>query len=196
MSSTGVKLLFDNLVSQRARQQFLDKTSCLAVGPRTKETLASYGATRTIVPERYSSAGVEEFFSKINVKNLRIVLIRSSSADDSLANSLASSGAIVTTVNAYESLVPEDQESTFSFLKGLASGRFSAVLFTSAISVSNLFKMAETKFDESQVVDLLRHLRVGAIGPATAMELQRRGIEPVIPEEYLIEAALKKLVNQ
>ena len=195
MSSTGVKLWFDNLISQTARQQFQNRTSFLAVGPRTRETLVSYGVTRTFVPERYSSAGVDEFFSRINDKNLRIVLVRSSSADDSLANSLASRGAIVITVNVYESSLPKDRETAFSFLEGLAGDRFSAVVFTSAVSVSNLFKIAKKRLDESSVVDLLKHLRVGAIGPATAVELRRRGIEPVVPEEFLIEAALKKLVD-
>jgi len=146
------------------------------------------------MPERYSSNGVREFFSKLDLDKLRIVLVRSSSADDSLAKSLESMGASVGTIIVYDSNIPTDLTSAFSFLEELSADHLSAVLFTSAISVSNLFKIAETKFDRREMVRLLNRVCIGAIGPATAEELRRQGVEPILPDEYMIESAIKKLV--
>jgi uroporphyrinogen-III synthase len=196
MSSSGVRLLFDSIGSDPSLQKALETTRFLAVGPKTRDTLAHYGISQAFLPEKYSSAGIDEFFSRTVSKNLRVVLIRSAFADDSLANSLASRGIAVRTINAYDSVMPKDLRSVHEFLDKLSRGRFVAVLFTSSVAVSNLFKIAKMKLDESNVVELLRGVHVGAIGPATARELQSRGIGAVMPDEYLIENALLKLTAQ
>lgn len=196
MSSTGVNLLFDNVSSEADVYEPLRRASFLAVGPRTKDTLMRYGVRKVSVPRKYSSSGVYEFFSQKNLENLRVVLVRSSSADDSLAESLLKRGAIVSTVNIYDSKIPTDLETTLEFLNGLSEGRFHAVLFTSAISVSNLFEIARVRLSLTTLVELLRRTRIGAIGPATAEELRRRGVESIVPDEYLIENALKKLLSK
>jgi uroporphyrinogen-III synthase len=116
-------------------------------------------------------------------------------ADDSLANSLAIRGANVTTVNVYESLLPKDPGSAFRFLEGLRLGSFSSVLFTSAISASNFFKITQTETEDVNVAALMRQVPVGAVGPVTAAELKRHGIVPLVPEEYLIENAIRTLIT-
>ena len=196
MSSTGVKLLFDVLTSHPSVPRFPRETRLLAVGPRTRETLLRYGITEALVPKNYSSAGVDEWFGQSDPKHLRIVLVRSSSADDSLANSLTAKGAIVRTINIYDSAMPTDLQSVFDFLDGLRLGRFAAVLFTSAISVSNLFTIAETRFEGTGLIHRLNRILVGAVGPVTAERLRNRGVETNVPDEYLIEKAVAKLISQ
>jgi uroporphyrinogen-III synthase len=196
MSTSGVRLLFDIIGSDSRLQKALETMRFLAVGPKTRDSLVHYGVSQAFLPERYSSTGIDEFFSRTVSKNPHVVLVRSASADDSLANSLTSRGMVVRTINAYDSVMPKDLQSAHDFLDELLRGRFAAVLFTSAVSVSNLFKIAKTKLDESQVVELLNGVHVGAIGPATAKELESRGIGFVMPDEYLIENALLKLTAQ
>ena len=196
MSSTGVKFLFDVLASHPSLPRFPRETRFLAVGPRTRDSLLRHGITQVSVPEKYSSAGVDEWFSRLDPRRLRIVLVRSSSADESLADSLISKGATVATVNAYESGMPGDPKSVFDFLEGILVGRFAAVLFTSAISVSNFFRIAETKVEGPEVIRLLKRTIVGAIGPITAEKLRNRGVETNVPDEYLIEKAITKLISQ
>ncbi|HEX9196322.1 MAG TPA: uroporphyrinogen-III synthase [Candidatus Bathyarchaeia archaeon] len=196
MSSTGVKLLFDVLTSHPSVPRFPRETRLLAVGPRTRETLLRYGITEALVPKNYTSAGVGEWFGQLDPKHLRIVLVRSSSADDSLANSLTAKGAIVRTINIYDSAMPTDLQSVFDFLDGLRLGRFAAVLFTSAISVSNLFTIAETRFEGTGLIHRLNRILVGAVGPVTAERLRNRGVETNVPDEYLIEKAVAKLISQ
>ena len=196
MSSTGVKLLFDVLASYPNLPGIPPETRFLAVGPRTRESLLHYGITQTVVPEKYSSAGVDKWFSRLDRKNPRIVLVRSSSADASLADSLTSKGATIETINIYDSGMPTDPQSVFDFLEGLRLGRFAAVLFTSAVSVSNFFRIVEAKFESADVVRLLKRVNVGAIGPITAEQLRNVRVEPVVPDEHLIEKAVEKLISK
>ena len=195
MSSTGVKLLFDIITSHPNLPRIPPKTRFLAVGPRTRDSLIRYGITQTTVPEEYSSAGVDEWFSHLDCKDLRVVLVRSSSADASLANFLTSKGATVETVNIYDSGMPTDSQSVFDFLEGLRLGRFAAVLFTSAVSVSNFFRIAETEFESAEIVRRLKRVTVGAIGPVTAQQLRKVGVEPIVPDAYLMKNAVEQLIN-
>lgn len=195
-SPNGVNLVFDAISADQGLKDAIREIGLLAVGPRTRDSLVRRGAKRVLVPERYSSAGVDEFFSRIGSKDLGIVLVRSSSADNALANSLSSRGASLTTISAYESSIPQDVESTSRFLDLLSEDRLHGVLFTSAISVSNLFKIAETRIREGELSLLLQQVPIGAIGPATAKELAKLKIQAVVPEEYLIKNALMKLVSE
>ena len=196
MSPTGVRLFFDNLPSEnREMVTARGGTRFLAVGPRTKEYLLRYGVVEAEVPKNYSSSGIDQWFSKLPIKGTHIVLVRSSSADNSLSDSLRSRGGEVATVNVYESGVPRDTKSVFDLLAGLQASRFDAVLFTSSISVSNFFRIAEKKFEEPEVTSLLKRVAVGAIGPVTADRLRENGIEAIVPEEYLLENAITKLIN-
>src|SRR5947199_10415230 len=114
MSSTGVKLLFDIITSHPNLPRIPPKTRFLAVGPRTRDSLIRYGITQTTVPEEYRSAGDDEWFSASHRKNLHIVLIRSSLADSSLANSLVSRGATLETDNSHDSGMHTDPRTDFA----------------------------------------------------------------------------------
>lgn len=195
-SPKGVDLVFDAISADRGLKDAFRKNNLLAVGPRTRDSLVRRGAKRVLVPDRYSSAGIDEFFNRIDTKELGIALVRSSSADNALASSLSARGASVTTINAYESRIPQDTESTSKFLDLLSEGRLLGVLFTSAISVSNLFKIAESRIRESELSKMLQRVPIGGIGPATAKELAKHKIQAIVPEEYLIKNALMKLVGQ
>ncbi|HEX4919917.1 MAG TPA: uroporphyrinogen-III synthase [Candidatus Bathyarchaeia archaeon] len=196
MSSTGVELFFDNLAPQdRHILSRPNRTRFLAVGPRTKQMLVSNGVSDADIPETYSSTGVDDWFSRIIPKTVRILLVRSASAEDALARSLEYRGATVTTINLYESVVPDDTGSVLDLLSRLKAGEIGAVLFTSAVSVSNFFKIAETRVASNELAHLLENKIVGAIGPVTARMLWDRHVKTVIPDEYLIEKAIAKLIE-
>jgi uroporphyrinogen-III synthase len=149
-----------------------------------------------VVPEKYSSAGVANHLSKFEMKGQRVVLVRSSAADNRLATSLTSKGAAVETITIYQSVAPENRKSVLDFLARLEKGQFQAILFTSAASASNLFSIAEHEIPKSQLINLMRSPLVGAIGPATADRLRELGIDPTVPGRYLIEDAIGELVKK
>jgi uroporphyrinogen-III synthase len=110
--------------------------------------------------------------------------------------SLTSGGAVVETLTIYRSTIPANVESVLDFVAGLEKGQFQVVLFTSAASASNLFSIAEREIPRSHLINLLRSRLVGAIGPATAERLRELGIDPSVPEKYLIENAIDELVKK
>lgn len=197
MSSTGVDAFIDML---RSHSSILPSASgqirIMAVGPKTRAALRRHGIQDVIVPEKYSSAGIANHLSKFDMKGQRMVLVRSSAADESLANALTSKGATVETITIYQSSVPTNRESVLDFLVRLEKGQFQAVLFTSAASASNLFSIAEREIPVSQLIRLLRLPVVGAIGPATAERLRELGVDPAVPGRYLIEDAVGELVKR
>src|SRR3989442_15290756 len=153
----------------------------MAVGPKTREALRRQGVQDVVVPEKYSSAGIANHLSKHQMKGQRVVLVRSSAADERLAMALTSKGASVETIPIYQSVIPANRDSVLDFLAGLEKGLFQAVLVTSAASASNLFSMAEREIPVSKLIQLLRSPVVGAIGPVTAQRLQELGIDPSVP---------------
>jgi uroporphyrinogen-III synthase len=167
----------------------------MAVGPKTSAALGHQGVQDVDVSEKFSSAGIASHLSKFEMKDQRVVLIRSSAADESLAKALSSKGAYVETITIYQSLVPANSESVLDFLGGLQRRQFQAVLFTSAASASNIFSIAETRNPGLQLLRLLKSALVGAIGPATAERLRELGVDPSVPRRYLIEDAISELVK-
>lgn len=197
MSSSGVDAFFDILKSHSSvLPSASGQIRIMAVGPKTRATLRRHGVQNVVVPEEYSSVGIGNHLSKFEMKGQRVVLVRSSAADQRLAATLTSKGATVETITIYESHIPESRESALDFLAGLEKGQFQAVLFTSAASASNLFGIAESRIPVAQLVRLMKSPLVGAIGPATAERLRELGVDPSIPGKYLIEDAIDDLVKK
>jgi uroporphyrinogen-III synthase len=197
MSPTGVDVFFEMLKSHSSvLPSALGQIRIMAVGPKTSGALRRHGVQDVVVPEKYSSAGIANHLSKLEMKGQRVVLVRSSAADDRLAGSLTSKGAVVETITIYQSLVPANRESVLDFLAGLEKGQFQAVLFTSAASTSNLFRIAEREIPVSKLLQLLRSPVVGASGPVTAERLRELGVAPTVPGRYLIEDAIGELVKK
>jgi uroporphyrinogen-III synthase len=197
MSPTGVDAFFDILKSHSSvLPSASGQIRIMAVGPKTSGALRRHGVQDVVVPEKYSSAGIADHLSKLEMKGQRVVLIRSSAADDRLSRSLTSNGAAVETITIYQSLFPSNRESVLDFLARLGKGQFQAVLFTSAASASNLFSIAEREIPISKLTQLLRSPVVGAIGPVTAGRLRELGVDPTVPRRYLIEEAIGELVKK
>lgn len=197
MSSTGVNAFFDTLKSHSSvLPSASGQLRIMAVGPKTSAALRRHGVQDVVVPQRYSSVGIVNHLSKLEMKGQRVVLVRSSAVDQRLAAALTSKGASVETITTYQSYIPENRESVLDFLARLEKGQFQAVLFTSAASASNLFNIAESEVPVSQIVRLMKSHLVGAIGPATAERLRELGIDPTVPERYLLEDAISDLVKR
>src|SRR3989475_11260159 len=123
MSPNGANLLFDILRSHgNLLPSVLGDLQLLAVGPKTKDALARQGIRGVHLPDKFSSLGIADFLSTKDLEGKRILLARSSSADNSLGRELAKNGAIVETDNLYDSVIPSDATSFHRFLDLVQSG--------------------------------------------------------------------------
>jgi len=197
MSPNGANLLFDILKSHgNLLPSVLGDLQLLAVGPKTKDALTRRGIRGVHLPDKFSSIGIADFLSTKGLAGKRILLTRSSSADVSLGRELAKNGAIVATVNLYDSIIPSDATSVQRFTDLIRRGNIQTILFTSSLSASNLFLMSKNYISVDELVPLLRKIRIGAIGPVTARRLTELGVPPTImPETFIIDDALKELLS-
>ena len=197
MSPNGANLLFDILRSHgNLLPSVLGDLQLLAVGPKTKDALARQGIRGVHLPDKFSSIGIGDFLRAQGLTGKRVLLARSSSADNSLGRELAKNGAIVETVNLYDSVIPSDATSFQRFVDLVQRGDIQAILFTSSLSASNLFLMSKNYVSVDELVPRLRKIRVGAIGPVTARRLAELGVPlTMMPKTFIIDDALKELLS-
>ena len=197
MSPTGADLLFNILKSHgNLLPSVLGDLQVLAVGPRTKETLAKRGLQNVHTPTKYSSLGIADFLATNGLEGKRVLLARASSANDTLANELVENGAIVDTVNLYDTVIPSDATSFRQFIYRIGKDEIQAILFTSSLSASNFFLMSKTYTSLDELLPRLRKIRIGAIGSVTARRLRELGIPPMtMPKTFIIDDALKNLLG-
>ena len=197
MSPRGAELFFKALQSTTSPADvILERSRILAVGSKTEESLRQLGARNLETPSDYSSEGVADFLSRTTVRGKRVVLTRSSEANDLLEKRLTAEGAFTTTVRLYNTAIPSDHRSTSRFLSELKFGTITATLFTSALSAANLFKMARHGFEETELRRLLGNCLVGAIGPTTLDRLRALGLNQAsMPKRFLIEDAVASLID-
>src|ERR1700752_51837 len=80
MSSKAVKLLFDTArkVSKYEKLQLaVANTTVIAVGPKTKTALEAEGIRVAHMPNRFSSLGVGEVFTRLNAEGKKVIIPRS-----------------------------------------------------------------------------------------------------------------------
>jgi uroporphyrinogen-III synthase len=182
MSSQAVNVLFE-LAGEKAIQA-LNSTKVIAVGPKTKQSLKEHGVQVTLVPEKFSSAGLVELLSKLKPKGKKIIIPRSGAANEFASQALADLGMVVDEVLLYtvQTCTPAPVWSEFSSL--LQKKRIDAVIFTSTSNVSSFFEiMGDMQLDSLT--------KVISIGPFTSKELKKRKIKYVEAEEHTVMGALE-----
>lgn len=196
MSQLGVDVVFSLLRTHGSvLPSMMGNPSIVAVGPRTKAAVERWGVRDVLVPDEYSSNGIASLLSSTHFADEHVVLVRSSDADDELADLLTSKGSRVSTLHGYSSALPSDFSTVSELISNLRMNNVAGLLFTSAQSASNLFEIAAKTAPEPPAT-LLRACLVGAIGPMTRTRLQALGVKAdVQPSKYLIEEAVKMMID-
>jgi uroporphyrinogen III methyltransferase/synthase len=121
----------------------------------------------------------------------RIVITRASEQAPELVERLEAQGASVTVLSTIRIAPAEDYAPLDAALATLET--YDWVLFT---SVNGVRAFAQRLWDSGRDWRALHRARVGAIGPATARELERLRLRPdVVPDEYVAEGLLSTIGN-
>ena len=105
MSSKAVTLLIDsakNTSKFQALQLAIANTIVIAVGPKTKDALEQENIKVAYVPQRYSSVGVGEVFTKLNAIDKKAIIPRSGASTPFLKNLLEKIGINVVELYLYD----------------------------------------------------------------------------------------------
>jgi uroporphyrinogen-III synthase len=174
----------------------LRKITVVARGPKPAAALREMGvAPALIAPEPNTwreVLGVTE-----GRPERRIAVQEYGRTNPNLIQGLQARGACVTTVRVYQWTLPEDTEPLRAAVRELAAGKFAAVLFTTAVQINHLMRVAEEEELTDQVLGRLGEVFVGSIGPTTSEALEEFGVrvtmEPSHPKMgFLVREAGEK----
>lgn len=198
MSSKAVKLLFD---TARKVSKYDDlrlavaNTTVIAVGPKTKSALEDEGIRVAHVPERFSSVGVGEVFTRLNAADKKVIVPRSGASTPFLAQLLEKIGLRVKEVYLYDVRSHSDLEPWTEFKQLLSENKVDGVVLTSASSVRAFFEIMLGDSDETTLKSNLARTKVVAIGPFTADELKKFGINPIVANVHTVPGAVETIKN-
>jgi len=189
MSSKAVTLLFETAKKVGKFEELqlaIANTIVLAVGPKTKDALEKENVKVAYMPQRYSSVGIGEIFTKLNAVGKKVIVPRSGASTSFLKDLLEKIGLHVTELYLYDVCTFSDTSQWNEFRDLFSQDKIDGIIFTSASSVRAFFEIMTKDHDENQLIDMLHKTMVVSIGPFTADELKKFNVKNVIADVHTI----------
>jgi uroporphyrinogen III methyltransferase/synthase len=183
-SGNGVTIFFQVLEDMGKDARVFASAKIAAIGSQTAEKLSRYGIKADFVPSVFTS---EEFGKQlINFTNLRdkkVLLLRSQIASNELVGMLGAGGAAVEDVAIYTAVTNKNDSDWL--VEKISRYEIDWLTFASPSSVNGFFELID--------VDKVRssHVRIASIGPVTSKQLESYGIGVhVTAEEHTFDGLL------
>lgn len=198
-SPNGLKYTLEN-VSINKRDLFLNKlktTNIVCIGSKTKKELTNIDINNVMIPKEYSSSGILNLFSNLNIKDKKIYIPRNEYGTKELYNGLVKKGAIVKDIKVYTMKRSEDEIGK-KLIEFIISNSIDVLAFTSSMMVHYFFEFVNLFSDKKKIINILnKECIVGAIGNMTAQTLKNYGVNvTVVPEIFTFESLLIKIKEQ
>ena len=149
MSSKAVKLLIESARKCSkfpALQLAIANTIVIAVGPKTREVLENENIKVAHMPERYSSVGIGEIFTRLNALGKKAIVPRSRASTPFLKNLLEKIGINIVELYLYDVCAFRDPTEWNEFRQLFSQNKIDGVIFTSASSVRAFFEIMTNDF--------------------------------------------------
>jgi len=161
------------------------------VGPITaRPSPDRLGRGPDLVPERrFRGAAMAEQLAAAGLAGSRVVYPRASAAPATLKTTLTAAGATVDDPVAYTTACPRVDAAPLA--ERLAAGELQVATFASGSSVSNLASL----LGADRIPDLLGRTAVACLGPVTAAEAVRHGLEVAIQPALSTAPALVEAIR-
>ncbi|RAP31982.1 hypothetical protein DID75_05555 [Candidatus Marinamargulisbacteria bacterium SCGC AG-410-N11] len=130
-SVNGVHSFMKALLSSGLDSRSLNQKIIIAVGPKTADTLKTYGILADYIPSRYSGEGIIDYFSKIEVTNQHVLVVTSDISKPRIIDYFEQRGIRYTRLNLYQTQLVKDVYSQIQ--------SDDIVLFTSESTVTSFF---------------------------------------------------------
>jgi uroporphyrinogen-III synthase len=168
---------------ETAFAEALDRVTLVARGPKPVAALRDMGLKPAIVaPE--PNTWRELLAATEGRPERHIALQEYGRSNLELLEGLRARGADVMPVRVYQWDLPEDVEPLREAARRLAAGAFDVVLFTTAIQMAHLARVAHEIGIEDAALRNLRSCQVFSIGPTTTEALEEFGVHPVMEPSH------------
>ncbi len=198
MSSKAVKLLFDSAkkISMYEKLQLaVANTIVIAVGPKTKTALESKGIKVAYMPDRYSSVGIGEVFTRLNAVGKKVIVPRSGASTPFLRTLLEKIGIIVKEIHLYDVCAFRDTSQWNNFRRLFSENKVDGIVFTSASSVRAFFEIMKKDYDNITLLNNLHKTKIVSIGPFTAEELNKLNVNNTVADVHTVPGAFQTIKN-
>jgi uroporphyrinogen-III synthase/uroporphyrinogen III methyltransferase/synthase len=148
----------------------LAQVRAVAVGETTASALTLNGMPVILVPEKFSGASLGAALGD-SLAGKRVLIPRGNIARETVPDALRRGGAIVETVNAYVTSVPEGIDRGI-FVRRVVSGEFDVVTFASPSAAVNF----STLFGAEELREAAGNARIAVIGPSTGDAVRGLGL--------------------
>jgi len=147
------------------------------------------------MPERYSSVGLGEVFTKLNAVGKKVIVPRSGASTPFLKDLLEKIGIHVIELYLYDVCAFRDTSQWNEFRQLFSQSKVDGIIFTSASSVRAFFEIMQRDHEQNKLVDMLEKTTVISIGPFTADELKKLNVKNVIADVHTISGSFDALVK-
>ncbi len=189
-SANAVRFFMERLRELGLDIRMLKGIGICTVGPKTAESLGTFGIRADLIPAEFKAEGVLAALGIEKVKGNKFLIPRAKVAREIIPDKLKEMGAKVTVATAYENVIPTaDMVRAIQLFK---DKKISAVTFTSSSTVHNFVEMIGRKGYK----DLINGVSIACIGPVTAKTAEEYGMKiDVMPKDYTIPAFVDALVD-
>jgi len=198
MSSKAASLLFETAKKVGKFEELqlaIANTIVLAVGPKTKDALEKENVKVAYMPQRYSSVGIGEIFTKLNAVGKKVIVPRSGASTPFLKDLLEKIGIHVIELYLYDGCAFRDTSQWNEFRHLFSQNKVDGIIFTSVSSVRAFFEIMQRDHEQNKLVDTLEKTTVISIGPFTADELKKLNVKNVIADVHTISGSFDALVK-
>lgn len=192
-SLNGIKYFFERLYSKSMDARDLKGPSIGVVGKSTADLLLKYGVNADLIPPTFTGEGLAESLLDQGVEGRNILIPRAKAAREILPETLRGAGAQVLVAPVYQNVPPQGRKDELR--AELESGEIDLITFTSSSTVRNFLTMVDAR-DQEELMELLKDVKIAAIGPITAKTVTDSGLQVDIqPESYTIPEMVEAIIE-
>ena len=188
-SVNGVDALFERLAALGLDESSLQHLKIAAIGPITEQAIADRGLVVDVVPDRYIAEEVVRVLWP-HVRKQRVLLVRAKIARDVIPSQLATAGAKVDVVEAYETVIPEKSKQQLQQVFADEKRKPEIITFTSSSTVRNFLSLILG----TDIPGKLPGIKFASIGPITSETLREYALPVHIEaEDYTMEGLVEAI---
>lgn len=189
LTGVGTRALVEAVASDYPREKLaaaLGRVTLVARGPKPVAALKELGLQPTIIaPEPNTWREIlSELDTKVALRGQRVAVQEYGMTNPELISGLEGRGAEVVRVAVYRWALPEDTTLLRAALRDIIDGRAEIALFTNAIQVDHLFRVATEERLDRSLRQALERVLIASIGPICSEGLEHFGLRADLEPDH------------